>query len=129
MEDVMIYLGMLALGGFVGGLLTWGLQFVQAWRDFSKAVTFILGAAFSGASFGFLQYLLKTNPAGAAASTYPIGLLLALMWFYASIAIDNIRSQDRQRKILGWGHIAGLVAINMAAAALVLPPAFREAWK
>jgi hypothetical protein len=101
---------------------------IGTWGDFTKVVTFVIGAAFTGAVFDFIGYLGGPQ-LGGAIFAYPVGLLLALMWFYGTVAVENIKVENnRSRNLLGWGHMLGLVAINIVAAALVLPPAFHDAW-
>ena len=118
------YLGMFALGGFVGALVTFGLRFITGFPTFAKALTMILGAALSGTVLLFIERL----DSGRALGAYCVGLLIALMWAYARLAITHIKSTDRGLKVLGWAHIVGVVLATLVALALVLPPAFREMW-
>lgn len=120
------YLGMLAAGAFVGGLLTLGLDLIQGWATYQKVITFVLSAAFSGVVFNFIGYA-GGQKVGNGLFMYPVGLLLALMWFQVPAATANIRGTEGVLHLLGWGHLIALVVITLIAAALVLPPAFREA--
>jgi hypothetical protein len=121
----MAYLGMLCLGGFVGGLLVVGLDFLTGLENWQKVVATIIAAAFGGAVFGFIQYLGGTKP-GDALFMYPVGLLLALLWYYGRYAITNIQSKNAASMFLGWGHLLVLLALSGLALALVLFPAFRS---
>ena len=38
----MDYLGLLALGGFVGAIVTYGLKFIDGFSSFAQAITIIL---------------------------------------------------------------------------------------
>ena len=121
----MDYLGLLALGGFVGAIVTYGLKFIDGFSSFAQAITIILAAALSGTAIVFLdRFTNKTSALGA----YCVGLLVALMWAYARVAVDNIKSDNSSLRLLGWAHIVGVVVVTAVAAALVLPSAFREAW-
>lgn len=121
----MDYLGLLCLGAFVGTIVTYGMHFITNWDSAAKAMTAILAAALSGASVAFLDHFSKHTEAVGA---YCVGLLIALTWLYASVALANIRSDLPSLRLLGWLHLAGVVVINLVAAALVLPPAFRQMW-
>lgn len=121
----MDYLGLLALGGFVGAVVTYGLKFIDGFGSFAQAVTIILAAALSGTVVLFLdRFAHKTSALGA----YSVGLLVALMWAYATVAVEHIKSDNSSLRLLGWAHMLGVVLITVAAAALVVPSAFREAW-
>ena len=121
----MDYLGLFALGAFVGAVVTYGLQFIKGYSDFTKGVVTILAAALSGSATAFLdRFSNHTKALGA----YSVGLLIALMWAYAAVAVAHIQSADRGLRLLGWAHICGAVLASLTAAALVLPPAFRETW-
>ena len=120
----MDYLGMFALGGFVGSLVTFGLRFIGNFPTFAKALTMILGAALSGTVLLFIDRL----DTGRAMGAYCVGLLISLMWSYARVAMDNLKSSSPAFRALGWAHIVGVVLATLVAAALVLPPAFVEVW-
>jgi hypothetical protein len=122
------YLGMLALGGFVGGFLILGIEHTKGLDDFQKLLATVFGAAFTGAVSSFISYL-RGDRAGSEVYLYPVGLLLALMWAYGRVAVDNISSKEISIQFLGWSHMLGLVVINVLAVALVLNPAVSEIWK
>ena len=101
------------------------MKFIDGFSSFAQAITIILAAALSGTAIVFLDRF--TNKASAFGA-YSVGLLVALMWAYAKVAVDHIKSDNPSLRLLGWAHIVGVVLVTVAAAALVLPSAFREAW-
>ena len=121
----MDFLGLFCLGAFIGALVTYGLQFVSGLQNWQQLLATIIAAVFTGAVIAFVDRF-RTSPALGA---YPVGLLVALMWTYANVAVNHIKSPDKHLKMLGWGHIGAATLISVVAAALMLPPAFREAWK
>jgi hypothetical protein len=117
------FLGLFSLGAFVGAIVTNGLRFIDGFGSFAQAVTLILAAALSGTSIVFLdRFANRTNALGA----YAVGLMIALMWTYAKVGVDNISSGNPSLRILGWAHIIGVVIATIVAAALILPMAFRR---
>jgi hypothetical protein len=121
----MDYLGLLSLGGFVGAVVTYGLRFVEGFKVFTQAVATILAAALSGTAIAFLDRFTEHTKALGA---YSVGLVIALMWAYSKVAVDNLRSEHKSIRILGVLHLAGMMLATGAALALVLPRAFRDAW-
>jgi hypothetical protein len=121
----MDYLGLFCLGSFIGALVTYGLQFAQGLAAWQQMLATIIAAVFTGAVITFVDRF-KNSPALGA---YAIGLLVALMWAYAKVGVENIRSPLQSVQLLGWGHIGSAVLVSAVAAALVIPPAFRQAWK
>jgi Kef-type K+ transport system membrane component KefB len=121
----MDYLGLFCLGSFIGALVTYGLQFVNGLENWQQLLATIIAAVFTGAVITFVDRF-KNSPALGA---YAIGLLVALLWAYAKTGVDNIKSVEQALQWLGWLHIGGSTLISIAAAALFLPPAFRETWK
>ena len=81
-----------------------------------------------GAVFGFLSFLGGPQ-IGNALFMYPVGLLLGLMWFYGGIAVANIQSTNPSLRLLGWGHMLGLVTINVLVAVLLLKQVISDIWK
>jgi hypothetical protein len=120
------YLGLFSLGAFVGAIVTYGLRFIDGFSSFAQAVTLILAAALSGTSIVFLDRFANKTPALGA---YAVGLMVALMWAYAKVGVENITSENPSLRVLGWAHIVGVVIVSVAAAALVLPGAYREVWR
>ena len=127
----MAYLGMLTLGAFVGAVLAVGLSQIQGVGGYVKVVGFLLASALTGGVFTFIDYLGGPK-LGGAIFAYPGGLLLGVVWYWVNTeAVPRIMAADasREDKILGWGHVVFAVVLTVIAAALVLPPAFHEAWK
>ena len=125
----MDYLGMLCLGGFVGGILCLGLNHATTLNDFTKVVVFIFASSLSGGVFGFIQfYISKKTQVGLPA--YPVGLALALLWYYASSSVELIKQETikPEMRALAWWHIWGVGISTALTLVLVLPPAFKEAW-
>ena len=122
----MDYLGLTALGIFVGTVVTKGLGYIDGLGTAAKAATLILGAALSGTVIVFLDRFAKKTPALGA---YALGLLLGLMWTMAGVAVENITSGTHDRQLLGWLHLVAAVAASVVVALLVLPPAFRQVWR
>jgi hypothetical protein len=120
----MDYLGLFCLGAFIGALVTYGLKFVEGLAGWQQLLATIITAVFTGAVVAFIDRF-KNSPALGA---YGVGLLISLLWAYASLALTNVQSSLQSVRILGWAHISGAVLASIIAAALVLPPAFRVAW-
>ncbi len=120
----MDYLGFFALGGFVGGIVTYGLHSIKGYANFEKAIIIILAAALNGPVVLFIDKIHS----GQALSTYCVGLLIALMWAYATVALKNLRNKNPSLRQLGRLHIIGVVLATLISAALVIPPAFRDTW-
>lgn len=112
----MPYVGMLALGIFVGCVAVLG--FKQAENDFAKGGTAILAASLGGIAVAFLGklQLIATSNADCI-YMYPIGLLVAVPWFYMPEVINLTN-----KKLMYWA-IAGTVLVTLLATSLAfLPP-------
>jgi Mn2+/Fe2+ NRAMP family transporter len=120
----MEYLGYASLGGFIGFLMALGLQFVTDMPAHKKALSYILAGAFGSVVFGFIQFLSSSSVRGIFC--YPIGLLLSLLWYYVRESTDNIKSDKKAMRYIGWAHLIGVILATTLALVLVLPPAFRE---
>lgn len=80
------YIGFLCLGGFIGGVLNYGIQYIDSLDDFLKSINLIVGTAIAGSVLLFLQFLSKekfVKEDKNAIYAYPLGLLLALLWLQA----------------------------------------------
>lgn len=125
----MDYLGLFCLGClgcFIGALVTYGLPFVNAVQSWQSFIATIIAAVFTGVVIAFVDRFRTSKAVGA----YAVGLLVALMWAYSSTAVKLIRdTTDNVFPILGWAQLAGTVVVTVVAVALVLPPAFRDAWR
>ncbi|MEL6951249.1 MAG: hypothetical protein AAGM16_14165 [Pseudomonadota bacterium] len=123
----MNYLGMFTLGAFVGGLLTLGIDKQKTLSEYTKLITTVLGAAFSGVVMGFIGYLGNLG-IGDAIFMYPVGLLMALLWFYSGVAMNNIRSDKNNLRALGYAHMAALVMISLLVMVLLSKPVVTDMW-
>jgi hypothetical protein len=103
------YIGMLALGGFVGVVVTGGLRFITA-TTLVKIVATILGAVFGGVVLRFLNNTGKPAD-GYALAGYPIGLMVASFWVYANVLSGMVADPTLSTRITG---IAGLLGIIVA---------------
>ena len=121
----MDYLGLFCLGAFVGAIVTYGLKFISGFGTFAQAVTLIMAAALSGTAILFVD---KFAGSIVALGAYTVGLLVAQVWAFAAVAMENIKSDNPSLRLLGWVHVVGVITITLIAVALVLPPAFREMW-
>lgn len=119
----MVALGMTMLGVFVGAVITIGIRQTEKWTDLQKFVTTVLTAALSGVVLAFLKGL---DGSGGAASYYPVGLVLGLVWANAPAARENVQSPARGVRTLGWLHFVGLVLLTVLVAGLLFWPDFRE---
>ena len=121
----MSYVGLLALGMFVGTLISIAVRQTTNWSDTIKVVVGMLGAALSGTVFTFIEKLLGTS-LGAALFMYPVGLAWSLLWLYADQAVENVLGKDINQKIVGWLHIVGMVLGTLLVLALLLSKNFRD---
>lgn len=121
------YVGMLSMGAFVGGILNFGLKHINDNKAFQKVATTILGAAFSGVVFVFLQYVYgkQTDPSFLrSVFMYPVGLILSLLWSQIVETIEErITSSKPSKRILGWAHV---LAVSIASIAIVVLLFFGE---
>lgn len=112
---------MLALGIFVGSIITNGVIKTKDWTKLHGLLLTLLGAALSGTVFGFIDYL-GGQRLGEALFNYPIGLVLGMMWVYVYAAAEHIREGYHW---LGWLHIVGVVIATVLALLILFSPAFR----
>ncbi|MFP2995115.1 hypothetical protein ABN763_04360 [Spongiivirga sp. MCCC 1A20706] len=109
------FVGMLCMGAFVGGVLNYGLSKIKDDNSFSKIVTTIFGAAFSGVVFVFLEKLAD-NPSVDSRQIYmyPIGLILALLWAQIPNTIEKrIKAENVYVKVIGIIHFIGVSGITI----------------
>jgi WD40 repeat protein len=121
----MAHIAMLALGGFIGTIITVALMKTQNWSDSAKVVTALISSALSGVVFTFIEKVLGTS-LGEAIFWYPVGLLIGLMCVYMEYAMGNIKSGKPILVTLGVAHIVGVVVIIGFVIALLLSPALRS---
>jgi hypothetical protein len=116
---------MLCLGGFIGGFLVLGLDYMEGITNWQKVTSSIVATAFSGTLFVFLQFVAGKNP-GEQVYMYPVGLLLAMLWYYGRNAGANMVGPTKSTRLIGWGHMLLLLSLSGIALGLVLFPAFRS---
>lgn len=116
---------MLALGLFVGFIISTGVIKTTDWTKLQGLFVTIIGSALSGGAFAFIEKL-GGERLGDALFFYPIGLLLGLMWRYALAAITHIKSPDRPLQVVGWLHIIGMTLVTLFTALLLFTPSLRK---
>lgn len=114
----MNYLGLLALGVFVGTLLCIAVRKTTDWSDAVKVAVAIIGAALSGTVLIFIEDKMGVT-SGDAIFMYPVGLAWSLLWLYADQAIENVRSDNGNQRIVGWLHV-GAMALGTVLMLLLL---------
>jgi len=115
------FIGMFSMGAFVGGILNYGLREIEDDSSFSKVVTTIFGAAFSGVVFVFLEFLINANAtkSGGNGSSehiymYPLGLIIALLWAQIPVSIEKYINSDKWLlKAIGIIHMIFMVVITI----------------
>jgi hypothetical protein len=117
-------LGMLALGLFIGSVVTIGIQATRDWSNLAKVLSTIFSAALAGTVFTFIEFL-GGSKLGNALFYYPVGLLLGLMWGYARAALANVQAEHGNARTLGWLHLAGLFGCTLVVIALLFSPSLR----
>ena len=119
-------LGMFALGGFVGGLLCLGLPVTTeiSGGEFQKIAFFVLTSAFTGPVFVWIGYL-GGSKIGEALFAYPIGILIALLWFYVRLSLINIAGDNLNLQVLGGLHIIAIVLVTAVALYIFVLPVVR----
>ncbi len=98
------------MGAFIGGILNYGLSKITDDNSFSKVITTIFGAAFSGVIFVFLEILVKDkNGDFSYIYMYPVGLIMALLWAQIPPTIEQrIKAPGFSARAIGWAHIVVL---------------------
>lgn len=116
------YIGMFSMGAFVGGILNYGLAHIADNKTFLKISTAILGAAFSGVVFVFLQFLLPEHAnLEKYVFMYPVGLLLALLWLQVPESINNrIAAGRTSLRVVGWIHFISVTLITILILSLLI---------
>jgi hypothetical protein len=72
------------LGAFVGTIATFGMGKVVSLKDWQTVLSLTLPAVLSGAAMVFIDRF-KYSP---AFGSYPLGLVVALLWAYTQKSID-----------------------------------------
>jgi len=74
----MLWLGMCALGIFIGAVITYGLRKVSDWSKPGNVFSSVVGAAVAGGILAFIKYLGgDTHP--EAVALYPVGLAYGML--------------------------------------------------
>lgn len=102
--------GFLALGLFVGSIISISLLNIPSWNDWKGTMITIFGVAFSGTVFTFIEFLHQDEGPTEALYFYPVGLVLGLIWIIYSSASANIRNAT---KVKYGGYIIGGLQIAM----------------
>ena len=118
----MDYLGLLCLGAFVGTIATFGLRRVTSIQDWQTVLGFTLPAVLSGAAVVFVDRF-KYSPAFGC---YPLGLVVALMWAYVQVAIDDIKNGPAALRVLGVLHLLASTVVTLSAAFVATVPAYLQ---
>jgi hypothetical protein len=122
----MAQLGMLALGAFIGGILCLGLPVTQSvgTDEFIKLAGFVITSALTGPVFTWVGKLGGIQQLGDALFVYPIGLFLAMLWFYVRLSISNLAAPETDIKVVvvSMLHIAAITAVTLVAAYLFAGP-------
>ena len=118
----MDYLGLLCLGAFVGTIATFGLRRVASIQDWQTVLMFTLPAVLSGAAVVFVDRF-KYSPAFGC---YPLGLVVALMWAYVQVAIDDIKNGPASLRVLGVLHLLASTTVTLSAAFVATVPAYLQ---
>lgn len=118
----MDYLGLLCLGAFVGSIAALGVRYIKSIDQWEKVLAAVLPAVLSGVALAFVERFKES----AALGCYPLGLVLAMLWTYADVAVENAASANSRLALIGWGHIAACVVASLAALTLALIPAMLQ---
>ena len=122
----MAFVGFLALGVFVGCVAVLG--FKQAENDFAKGGTAILAAALGGVAIAFADKLTPVTQSPKSIFMYPIGLLVAVPWFYMPDVLKLGEDPSKKGLVrLMYLAILGTVLVTVLAAGLAFIPSLRDA--
>jgi hypothetical protein len=101
----MVSFGMLCLGLFFGGVTTIYLRQVTDWKNFKQIMASISSSLVAGVVLAFIQFLGKSDM--EAIAWYPVGLIIALLWGYCQVAVQQIQH--------GRSKVGGETAVSKAA--------------
>jgi hypothetical protein len=118
MEATMENLGMFSLGCFAGGVLC--LTFPLKPEDFKseqlmKVTLFVLSTALTGPIFAAIANFGGASKLSDALFAYPIGLLLALLWYYVRISLANFATDNKKMQRIAVAQIIGVTILTGAA--------------
>lgn len=120
-------LGMFALGSFIGAILTFGLSLMKTTSNWTVGVATILSSAFGGSVVIFIGKYFP-DPSSSI-SAYCVGLLIALMWAYTSVALKNVGSPQLGLRVLGWLHIVASTVCTILGGLIFVIPRVVDAYK
>jgi hypothetical protein len=115
----MDYLGLFCLGVFVGTIATFGMGKVVSLKDWQTVLSLTLPAVLSGAAMVFIDRF-KYSP---AFGSYPLGLVVALLWAYTQKSIDNLKAGPTSVRILAVLHLLASALVTGAGAFVATVPA------
>ena len=118
----MDYLGLFCLGAFVGTIATFGMGKVVSLKDWQTVLSLTLPAVLSGAAMVFIDRF-KYSP---AFGSYPLGLVVALLWAYTQKSIDNLKAGPTSVRILALLHLLVSALVTGAAAVVATVPAYLQ---
>ena len=116
----MDYLGLFCLGAFVGTIASLGVRYIKDIDQWQKVLAAVLPAVLSGVALAFVDRF-KYSP---AIGCYPLGLVVALMWTYADVGVENfVKGESKSKKTIGLLHLAASTVVSAAGGILVVIPA------
>jgi hypothetical protein len=122
------YFGFFALGTFVSGIIIVGLRSVK--NDpgaYVKVTSSSVGAIIGGALFPIISFVRNQSAQGGQGLfMYPVGLAVAMLWFFAEDARVNIKNGGTDR-LLGLIHFALVIGISLLAAYTLVALSFAPA--
>ncbi len=118
----MDYLGLFCLGAFVGTIATFGMGKVVSLKDWQTVLSLTLPAVLSGAAMVFIDRF-KYSP---AFGSYPLGLVVALLWAYTQKSIDNLKAGPTSVRILALLHLLVSALVTAAGAFVATVPAYLQ---
>jgi hypothetical protein len=119
----MIAVGMFALGGFIGFVITFCLLRIQDWKKSSAILSGAISAAIAGGLFTFIKMLETQSggPIGPGIFYYPLGLAYGVL----TTRLEWLGSQGGERWVR-IGHAALWVAFTILLVVLFLSRSLRS---
>ena len=112
--------------GIVCGVALQFLVSSKPENDFAKGGTAILGAALGGVAIAFADKLSPVKAAADSIFMYPIGLLVAVPWFYMPEVLKLGDDPNKKGLVrLMYLAIIGTVLITILATGLAFIPSLR----
>jgi hypothetical protein len=119
----MIAVGMFALGGFIGFVISFCLLRIQDWRKGAAILSGALSAAIAGGLFTFIK-MLETQSGGPIGNNifyYPIGLAYGVV----TTRLEWLGSQGGERWVRV-GHVVLWIVFSVLIGLLFLSESFRS---